>query len=283
MSTRVKGLAKYWTILPFAALIIAIELTPLGNIIVQSFHSPEDGSVGFQNYITIFTKAIYLKTIWNSVRLTLDAALVGLLLSFLGGLAISTASPKAQNTFMSILNMTSNFCGIPLAFAFMIILGKAGVLTQFGSIIHWKWLADFNVYTISGIMMVYVYFSVPLGTLMIIPAFNGIKKEWKEAATLMDASSFQFWTRIGVPTLLPSIVGTFSMIFANALAAYATIYALVQNNFPVLPTKIAECFTGDVDTKVELGSTLTVVMLVLMCVVLVIGNVIKKRCVKGVS
>lgn len=280
MSSKLKGLGKYWTLLPFCLLIVLIELTPLGNIIRQSMIS-EDGVFGFDNYVAIFTKAIYRKTIGNSLRLTLSASLIGLLLAFLGGMAVSTTKAKTQNTFISILNMASNFCGIPLAFAFMIVMGSTGVLTLSAKSIGWDWLANFDLYTLKGILLVYVYFSIPIGTLMIIPAFNGIKKEWKEAAMLMNASSVQFWWKIGIPVLIPSITGTFSMIFANALAAYATIYALVQNNFPVLPTKIADCFTGDIIGRPEIGSALTVVLLLIMCVVLLLGNLVKRYAVKG--
>ena len=280
MSSKLKGLGKYWTLLPFLLLVILIELTPLGNIIRQSFIS-EDGVLGFDNYIAIFSKAIYRKTIGNSLRLTFSASLIGLLLAFLGGMAISTAKAKTQNTFTSLLNMASNFCGIPLAFAFMIVMGSTGVLTLTAKSLGWKWLANFDLYSLKGILLVYVYFSIPIGTLMIIPSFNGIKKEWKEAAMLMNASSFQFWWKVGVPVLIPSITGTFSMIFANALAAYATIYALVQNNFPVLPTKIADCFTGDIVGRPEIGSALTVILLLIMCVVLILSNLVKKYCVKG--
>ena len=87
--------------------------------------------------------------------------------------------------------------------------------------------------------------------------------------------------RVGVPVLIPGITGTFTMIFANALAAYATIYALVQNNFPVLPTKIADCFTGDIVGRPEIGSALTVVLLLIMCLALILSNLVKKYGVKG--
>ena len=280
MSSKLKGLGKYWTLMPFVLLIVMIELTPLGNIIRQSLIS-EEGVFGLDNYVAIFSKAIYRKTISNSLRLTFSASLIGLLLAFLGGMAVSTAKAKTQNTFISLLNMASNFCGIPLAFAFMIVMGSTGVLTLSAKSLGWNWLANFDLYTLKGILLVYVYFSIPIGTLMIIPSFNGIKKEWKEAAQLMNASGFQFWWKIGIPVLIPGITGTFSIIFANALAAYATIYALVQNNFPVLPTKIADCFTGDIIGRPEIGSALTVVLLLIMCVVLILGNLVKKYAVKG--
>jgi len=278
--TKLKNLKYYWTLIPFIVLLLLIEIVPLFNIIFKSFFDTS-GNVSMANYVEIFTKPIYLKTVWNSIYLPLLSSVGALIIAFCSGLAISASSAKAQNAFMSILNMTSNFCGLPLAFAFMIILGNSGVLVLLSQSIGFSPLANFKLYSINGIAMVYLYFQIPLGTLMIIPAFTGIKKEWRESAALMHASSFQFWMKVGVPVLIPSIVNTFSMLFANALAAYATIYALVTNNFPVLPTKVAEMFTGEVVQRAEFGSALTVIMLLLMIIVIAAGNLVKKYCVRG--
>lgn len=277
---KLKNLKNYWTLLPFLIVLLLIEIVPLFNIIFKSFFDPE-GNATLANYVEIFTKPIYLKTVSNSLYLPFLSSLGGLIIAFCSGLAISASSAKTQNTFMSILNMTSNFCGVPLAFAFMIILGNSGVLVLLAQKLGLGIFNNFNLYSINGIALVYLYFQIPLGTLMIIPAFNGIRKEWKESAALLHASSFTFWMRVGVPVLVPSIVNTFCMLFANALAAYATIYALVTNNFPVLPTKVAEMFTGEVVQRAEFGSALTVVMLVMMIVVIALGNLVKKLCARG--
>lgn len=280
MNKRIKKVSRLWTLMPFAFLIIFFELSPLGNIFAQSFMSSE-GVFGFENYITVFTKKVYLTTIWNSIRLTSVSAFIALLIAFAGGIATSTAAPRTKSLFMSILNMTVDFSGLPLAFAFMIILGETGVirlaLQQLG--IHI--LDNFDLYTVKGLYLVYIYFLIPLGTLTILPAFEGIKKEWKEAACLMNASPLQFWMKVGVPVLLPSLADTFALLFADALAAYATIFALVQNYVPVLPTKIDACITGDMIPKPGIGGALSVVMLILVCAVLIITNLIKKRFVKG--
>ena len=70
---------------------------------------------------------------------------------------------------MAILNMVSNFAGIPLAFAYMILLGNAGVMTQIGREFGISALADFNLYSTNGVSLIYVYFQIPLSTLLLIP------------------------------------------------------------------------------------------------------------------
>ena len=172
--------------------------------------------------------------------------------------------------------MTSNFAGVPLAFAYMILLGNSGLMVQFGKDFGIDALANYNLYTSGGLRLIYVYFQIPLSTLLLIPAFEGIRHEWQEAATLMGARTSQFWYKIGVPILLPSILGTVSVLFANALAAYAPAYAL-------LPINVSGMFVGDVTQRKEMGGALSVIMMILMVCAILINNAITNRSRKGVA
>jgi putative spermidine/putrescine transport system permease protein len=82
---------------------------------------------------------------------------------------------------------------------------------------------------------------------------------------------------VGIPVLLPSIFGTISVLFANALCAYATAYALLMNNFSLLPINISAAFTGDIISQPALGAALSVVMMLLLCAVILIDNYIVKK------
>ena len=169
-----------------------------------------------------------------------------------------------------------------MAFAFILLLGNSGILTTLGEKWNLAVLNNYDLYTTSGILITFIYFQIPLATLLLYPSFDGIKTEYKEAASLMNATAWQFWTKIGLPLVLPSIFGTFSVLFSNALAAYATPYALLGNNYALLPIRISSMFTGDVVQQVELGSALSIVMLVLMSTMTVLSNSLLKKFRKGV-
>ena len=130
--------------------------------------------------------------------------------------------------------------------------------------------------------LIYVYFQIPLSTLLLIPAFEGVRREWKEACTLLGGGRNVFWTRVGLPVLMPSILGTFSVLFANALAAYATAYALMMNNISLLPIQIAGCYTGEVKIRTGLGGALSVTMMVIMVIMIGITNRLSRQFQKGV-
>lgn len=157
-------------------------------------------------------------------------------------------------------NMTSNFAGVPLAFAYIILLGNNGVFTLLFKQWGWSVFADFDLYSWSGLILVYVYFQVPLALLLLYPSFYGIREQWREAASLLGAGPWQFWKTIGLPILTPAIFGTLGILFANAMGAYATAYALVGGNYNLLAVRIGSLVAGDVVTQPEMGSTLAVLL-----------------------
>ena len=97
----------------------------------------------------------------------------------------------------------------------------------------------------------------------------------------MKANSFQFWWHIGIPVMLPSLADTFSLLFANALTAYATPFMLMSTNYPLLPIKITSMFTGETTIQQELGSALSITMMAIMLLMIFLCNMDKKFFYKG--
>lgn len=268
-------------LLPFLAVAFLYEIVPLGMVILNSFIP--DGGSGFslENYQTVFEKLLYRKAIVNSIKISLTSSAAGIIIAFLGAQAIHNSEGKMKTVFMTVLNMVSNFAGVPLAFAYMILLGNAGFMVHVGQELGIRALADYNLYTSNGMSMIYVYFQVPLATLLLVPAFEGIKKEWKEASALLGGSEMHFWRKVGIPVLMPGILGTFSVLFANALAAYATVYALMMNNISLLPIQIAGSYVGEVKTRPGLGGALSVIMMGLMVLMILFTNKCSRAFRKG--
>ena len=277
----IKGIGKYAASFPFFILVIFFLFAPLFNMLRESFLSPETGAVTIANYIDVFTKPIYLASMRNSLYLTLLSTIGGLIVSFIAAMAAAEATKGLSGKFLSILNMVSNFAGLPLAFAFIILVGNSGVLIEVLDQSGIQVLDDFNLYSAEGLLLVFIYFQIPLGTLVLLPSFQSIRKEWKESAALMKANSFQFWWRIGIPVLLPSLCDTFSMLFANALTAYATPFMMLSTNYPLLPIKITSMFTGETVQQQEMGSALSIAMMLIMLLVIFLCNMVKKIFYKG--
>ena len=268
-------------LVPFLIVAMLYEIVPLITVIVKSFQP--DGGTGFtlENYQSVFSKLLYQKAIINSIKISLTSAVAGIIIAFLGARAAHQHQGKLNHVFMTVLNMVSNFAGTPLAFAYMILLGNAGLVVNIGKELGINALSTYNLYTMNGMSLIYIYFQIPLSTLLLIPAFDGVQKQWKEACTLLGGTPGIFWRKVGIPVLMPSILGTFSVLFANALAAYATIYALMMDNIALLPVQIAGCFTGEVKIRAGLGGALSVVMMAIMVIMILITNGLSRRFQKG--
>ena len=46
----------------------------------------------------------------------------------------------------------------------------------------------FSLYSFLGLTLVYLYFQIPLMVLVILPAIDGLKREWREAAENLGAT-----------------------------------------------------------------------------------------------
>ena len=206
-------------LLPFIIIVGLFELAPLASILVSSF-SPE-GKLGFtfDNFIRIFTTDLYINSIKGSIEIAIFSSIIGILVACFGAKALKESKGKMGKFFKNVLNITSNFAGIPLAFAFMILLGNVGVLTLLAKSIGLNAIANFDLYSINGLMLTYIYFQIPLATLLLLPSFNILKKQWSESVKLLGGNSFIYWIKVGIPNLMPSILGTFSVLFSNSLEA----------------------------------------------------------------
>jgi putative spermidine/putrescine transport system permease protein len=149
-----------------------------------------------------------------------------------------------------------------------------------GRALNFSPLVEYNLYSLQGLFLLYLYFQIPMGTLLMLPAFEAIRPEWRESAKLLQASNLQFWTRVGIPVMLPSITGTFSMLFASAITAYATPAAMVSNA-PIMGIHIANIFIGDNRPRPNMGSAFSMVMLAFIFIVLGLSNLVSRICSKG--
>lgn len=282
MKTKLKKLnLGYLALVPFLTVVFLYEILPLIELAVSSLTSGSTGSFTLKNFIKVFTTPLYQQAILNSLKLSIISALVGIVIAFMAARCQWEAEPKTKRFFTMILNMTSNFSGVPLAFAFMVLMGNTGVLTLIGKQLGIPFLQNFDLYSGSGLMMIYIYFQIPLATLLLIPSFKGIQKEWREAAVLLKATSYDYWFKIVIPNLMPSILGTLSVLFANALAAYATAYALVTNNYALLSLQITSKYKGDVQIDKATGGALAMVLIMLMVIANLISSRLSKMSAKG--
>lgn len=260
-------------LVPFAIFFIAFQIAPLTWVAINSLHS--DAGWGLDNFIKAFNSRFYRQAMQYSLEISFWSSLIGIFIAVLGSYSLRKVPGRLRDFVSAFANMTSNFSGVPLAFAFIILLGFNGALTlilkQAGII------DDFNLYSKTGLIILYTYFQIPLGVLLLYPAFDALREDWRESASLLGASGWDFWRHIGIPVLTPALIGTFVILLANALGAYATVYALTTGNFNVLPIRIAAMVAGDITLDPNMASALAMILVGMMTLVTVVHQWLLKR------
>lgn len=262
-------------LVPFIVLFGAFQVAPLIWIAINSFFSESSGW-GLGNYIDVLTSPFYLQAFQFSLEISLWSSVYGLLIALIGSYSLRQLGPTRLHDFvMSFTNMTSNFAGVPLAFAFVILLGLNGCLTLL--LRKYGMMESFNLYSKSGLIVLYTYFQIPLGVLLLYPAFDALRSDWRESAALLGASPWRFWRYIGLPVLAPALMGTFVILLANALGAYATVYALTTGNFNVIPIRISGLVAGDISLDPNLASALAMLLVAMMALITLIHQWLLRR------
>ncbi|WP_252271180.1 ABC transporter permease [Pseudomonas subflava] len=260
-------------LVPFAVFFFAFQIAPLLWVAINSLIVGDSWSLA--NFAKIFSSKFYLQSIKHSLQIAFWSSLFGIVIAILGSYSLRQVDSKLRDFVMAFSNMTSNFAGVPLAFAFIILLGFNGALTlmlkQAGLI------EDFNLYSKTGLIVLYTYFQIPLGVLLLYPAFDALRQDWRESAQLLGANTWDFWRHIGLPVLTPALLGTFVILLANALGAYATVYYLTTGNFNVMPIRIAGLVAGDISLDPNLASALAMVLVGLMALITVVHQWLLRR------
>ena len=273
---------RVWGLIPFFLLVLAFELLPLLLVVVNSFKNSEGTGFSPEQYLIALTNPYYLQSIGNSLLISILSSVFGLVIAMAGSYSLTRIAPRIRDFVLMFSGMTANFAGVPLAFAFIIMLGQSGYINIILRSLGFHWLDAFNIYTWKGLVLLYTYFQIPLGILVLYPAFAGIRREWMESASTLGASGTQFWIYIGMPVLSRSILGTFSLLFANAMGAYATAMALTTGNYNLLPIRIGDLISGYMFLNPYLASALSV-LLGAVLVSAVVANDLLARQQRGVG
>ncbi len=254
---RPRRLPLTWLgIAPFLIFSLLFLILPTMNIVIGAFQD-RDGGFTLQNLRDLGTGTIP-SSYWVSVKISLASSFFGCLIGFGMAAAVTFgAVPRwIKAPLMTFSGVASNFAGVPLAFAFLATFGPVGLITafmrnNFGIVLQRD--LGFNILSFWGLTITYLFFQIPLMILIITPALEGLKREWREAASVLGATSAQYWRMVALPILFPSLLGTFALLFANAFGAVATAIALTGSGLNIVPIQLFAQIRGDVLGNPNLG------------------------------
>ncbi len=265
-------------LLPFMIFALAFMILPASSLLIGGFQDSA-GNFTLNNFQNLTRPDIihsYLLTTQISLVTALGGGVLGFLLAY--GITSGGLPRFVQGFIITFCGVASNFAGVPLAFAFISTLGRVGMITILLQTLFGIRIYDqgFNLYSFWGLTLTYVYFQIPLMVLIISPALEGMKKQWREAAENLGASPFQYWTTVALPVLTPTLLASFILLFGNSFGAYATAYALTGGLLNIIPILIGAQIRGDVLHNPNLGYALALGMIVLMAVLIFIYTWLQK-------
>ncbi|MET1006600.1 MAG: ABC transporter permease subunit [Propionibacteriaceae bacterium] len=256
-------------VVPFLGYLLIFLVIPTITVCIGAF--TEKGRPSATNIAALVDPSV-LGSLGNSVALSAATALIGGVVGALLAYAVVTGRPDGvlRRLVTSICGVLAQFGGVTLAFAFIATLGISGVVSvwldaHFGTALTGSiWL-----FQIKGLVLVYCYFQIPLMVIVFLPALDGIRIQWREAASNLGATTWQYWRHIGLPLLAPAFLGSLLLLFANAFAAYATAAALVSQGNPIIPLWIRAALTSEVILGREnFAYALALEMIVIVAVVM---------------
>jgi putative spermidine/putrescine transport system permease protein len=279
----VRAAARYAALLPFVAYVGYFLAFPLVKIIIGAFQSPTTGAWTTANVDTA-VHGVYLEGFRQSITLSLIAAVIPGIIGMLIAYAIFTAKRASflRQIVITASGVFANFGGVPLAFVFIASVGSSALVTT--------WLNDiginlynlgFSISNLTGMELVYSYFQIPLMVLIILPALEGLRPAWREAAENLGARSWQFWRYVGGPVLLPSFLSCLIILFGSAFAAYATAEALTSGSIPLTSIQIGNLVSGNVIANgTNLGEALAFGMVIIIAILMVFYLLMQRRASK---
>jgi putative spermidine/putrescine transport system permease protein len=264
---RAGGGASWLTwlgVLPFFAFALLFLLMPTAFLMVGAFQDAR-GHFTLANFRELFQPGV-LDAYWISVKVSAASAAFGALFgSLLAWAAVQGRLPGwIRPTLLTFSGVASNFAGVPLAFAFICTLGRVGLVT----VLARKYLGfnlystGFSILSFFGLTITYLYFQIPLMVLIITPALDGLKREWREACDCLGGTAAQYWRYVALPVLWPSVLGAALLLFANAFGAVATAYALTGSSLNIVTILLYAQIRGDVLHNQNLGYALALGMIV---------------------
>ena len=277
MSGRKRPSFAWVATLPFFAYTIAFLFVPAGAVMLGAFQDKHDHAT-FSNIRLLFHHP-YVDAYWGSIRISLITAIIGAIFGmFVAYAAIREGTPRwIRSALTTFSGVAANFGGIPLAFAFIATLGPLGIVTVWLRNAGWDPTSHgFQLFSERGVELAYLYFQFPLMILVIAPAIDGLKREWREAASNLGAKGWQFWRYVGIPVLMPSFLGAFILLFGNAFAAYATAYSINQGQ-NIVPILIGAYYTGNVLDNPHLAQALAFGMFVVLALMMLIYIPLQRR------
>ena len=244
---RLRGAENYVAFVPFLAYVGLFLIIPTLIVATGAFTSKEGGFT--LEYVSrLFTDETFVSAFIKSIQLAVGTAILGAVFGALLAWAVARGDPNGQTLFFkNVLHVSVPYDS--------------------------TWL-----FGLTGLVVVYAYFQIPLMVIVFLPSLDGLRQEWYDASASLGGGSRAFWRHVGGPILAPSFLGALLLLFTNAFSAYATAAALISQGSPIVTLQISNQLQSEVVLGQEnMGKALALGMIVVVSLVMTAYALIQRR------
>src|ERR671936_314319 len=178
-------------LLPLAAVFVAFFVAPLIVLLALSVSVDTAGtSLTAANYLKFFTDRFNYSILWDTLLLGVKATLVCLLFGY--------------------------------PFAWIVILGRQGVLNQVALALHLTQEPLRLLYTEPGVIMVLAQVQMPLMVLPILAVLTKIDPNLADASRVLGAGEWRTLWRVTLPLSLPGVIAGCILTYSACVTAFVT-------------------------------------------------------------
>lgn len=217
MRARIDGRA--WLLAPSLLVLLIAFIGPVGWLLSRAFTQP---TVGFENFLALWTHPIYLRVIGNTVMISAIVTPICILLGFPMAHAITYAGPRLRRTLIFIVLLPFWTSLLVRTFATLILLERDGPLNQFllgiGLISHPLPM----VYNLAGLLIGAVQVLLPFVIFPLHAAMLKVDPALLPAALTLGARPARAFLRVYLPLTLPGLMTGATLVFISVLGYFVT-------------------------------------------------------------
>jgi thiamine transport system permease protein len=228
-------------------LSLAVVLSPLVALVVQSFTRPVAGGPTFQNYLSLLesTRTIGFAGLGPALRNSLLFATAAATLGLVLGFAFAYAVGRGGHGWLDQLSL------LPLATS-AVTLGFGYLLTYPGLTVS-AW----------GIILAHTLSAFPFVARALLPGIRALSRNTSGATETLGAGPWRTLQRIELPLLAPSLVSAASFAFAVSLGEFGATIVLSQPEHATLPVAIFDRLSRPGASSYGSALALAVILMVL--------------------
>lgn len=202
---------------PAIMIAVAIVVPPLLYVLSTSVHG---SALSLADFGTVLASSLFRQTLSTTLYVAGLSSLLSLLLGFIVALHLAYQPARRRRFLMILVLLPFWTSALVKCFAFMVILGRDGIInTALSWIFHAKVQLPL-VLNMVGLLIGMTNYLVPLVVLPVLASLLAIDGALYRAASIMGAKPTRiFWT-ITLPMSLPGLFAGLLSVFVVSLGAF---------------------------------------------------------------